>query len=55
MVQIVDGYKHSEMNLNGFNKFYLNNILDKLSKENKTLFLFGGFNISLLNYDQDNL
>ena len=41
------------MNLNEFNEFYLNNLLDKLSKENKTVFLLGDFNIKLLNYDQD--
>ena len=41
------------MNLNKFNKFYLNNLLVKLSKENKAVFLLGDFNINLLNYDQD--
>ena len=41
------------MNLNEFNEFYLNNLLDKLSKENKTVFLLGDFNINFLNYDQD--
>ena len=41
------------MNFNEFNKFYLNDILDKLSKENKTVFLLGDFNINLLNFDQD--
>ena len=39
------------MNLNEFYKFYLNNLLDKLSKEKKTVFLLGDFNINLLNYD----
>ena len=29
--------------------------MDKLSKENKTVFLLGGFNIDLLNYDQHSL
>ena len=41
------------MNLNEFNKFYPNNLLDKLSEEKKTVFLLGAFNINLLNYDQD--
>ena len=41
------------MNLNEFNELYLNNLLDKLSKENKTVFLLGDFNINFLNYDQD--
>ena len=43
------------MDLNEFNDYYLNNLLDKLSKENKTVFLLGDFNIDLLNYDQHSL
>ena len=39
------------MNINEFNDDYLNEILDKLSKENKTIFLLGDFNINLLNCD----
>ena len=39
------------MNINEFNDDYLNELLDKLSKENKNIFLLGGFNINLLNYD----
>ena len=39
------------MNINEFNDEYLNELLDKLSKENKTIFLLGDFNINLLNYD----
>ena len=39
------------MNSNEFNEDYLNELLDKLSKENKTIFLLGDFNINLLNYD----
>ena len=39
------------MNINEFNDDCLNELLDKLSKENKTLFLLGDFNINLLNYD----
>ena len=38
------------MNINEFNDDYLNKLLDKLSKENKTIYLLGGFNINLLNY-----
>ena len=41
------------MNINEFNDDYLNELLDKLSKENKTIFLFADFNINLLNYDID--
>ena len=44
-------YKHPSMNINEFNDDYLNEFLDKLSKENKTIFLLGDFNINLLNYD----
>ena len=39
------------MNINEFNDDYLNELLDKLSKENKTIFLLGDFNINLLKYD----
>ena len=38
------------MNINEFNDDYLNELLNKLSKENKTIFLLGDFNINLLNY-----
>ena len=40
------------MDLNEFNDYYVNNLFDKLSKESKTVFLFGDFNIDLLNNDQ---
>ena len=40
------------MELNEFNDYDVNNLLDKLSKENKTVFLLGDFNIELLNYHQ---
>ena len=39
------------MNINELNDNYLNELLDKLSKENKTIFLLGDFNINLFNYD----
>ena len=39
------------MNINEFNDDYINELLDKLSKENKIIFLLGDFNINLLNYD----
>ena len=35
------------MNVNEFNDDYLNELLDKLSKENKTVFLLGDINIKL--------
>ena len=46
---------HPHMDLNGFNDYYINNLLDKLSKENKTVFVLGDFNIDLLNYGQRSL
>ena len=39
------------MSINELHDGYLNELLDKLSKENKTIFLLGDFNINLLNYD----
>ena len=44
-------YKHPNMNINEFNDDYLNELPDKLSKENKTMFVLGDFNINLLNYN----
>ena len=39
-------YKHPNINLNEFNEYYVNDFLDKLSIENKTVLLFGDFNIN---------
>ena len=47
-------YKHPSMNLNDFNTKYLNNLLDKISKEQKSVFLLGNFNVNLLNYNNHN-
>ena len=38
------------MKINEFNDDYLNEVLDKLSKENKITFLLGAFNINLVIY-----
>ena len=38
------------MNINEFNFEYLNEFLDKLSKDNKSAFLLGDLNINFLNY-----
>ena len=43
-------YPHPRMDLNEFND--INNILDKLSKENKNVSLLRDFNIDVWNYDQ---
>ena len=40
-------YRHSHMDLNEFSDYCINNLLDKLSKETKTVFLLGDFNIDL--------
>ena len=47
--------RHPHMDLNEFNDYCINNLLNKLSKENKTVFLLGDFNIDLLNYSQHSL
>lgn len=47
-------YKHPGMSIEDFNTTYLNNLLDKLSGENKYVVLLGDFNINLLKYDTDN-
>ena len=39
------------MNINEFNDDYFSELPGKLSKERKIIFLLGGFNINLLNYD----
>ena len=45
-------YRHLHMDLGELNDYYLNNLLDKLSKENKTVFLLTDFNTDLMKYDQ---
>ena len=47
-------YKHPSMDLTDFNSNYLNNLLEKISKEQKSVFLLGDFNINLLNYNVHN-
>ena len=43
-------YRHATMDLNEFNCYYLNPLLEKLAKEQKTVFLLGDFNVDLLKY-----
>ena len=43
-------YKHPDMNINESNFKYLNEFLDKSSKDNKSAFLLGNLNINCLNY-----
>ena len=44
-------YRHPSMDLNEFNDQYLNDILSKLSIENKKVFLLGDFNANLMKID----
>ena len=44
-------HKHPSMDLHNSNTNYLNNLLDKVSKEQKFVFLLGVFNINFLNYN----
>ena len=43
------------MDFTEFNEYCINNLLHKLSKENKTVFLLGDYYRDLLNYDQHSL
>ena len=45
-------YRHPNMDLNYFNNDYLNPLLAKLSKEKKTVFLLGDYNVDLSKYKQ---
>ena len=44
-------YRHPTMDINEFNDKYVNKLLDNITKENKTTFLLGDFNIDLLKYE----
>ena len=44
-------YRHPSMDLDDFNKNFLNKLLEKVSKEQKSLYLLGDFNVNLLNYN----
>ena len=45
-------YRNAKMDLFKFIHYYLNPLLDKLAKEQKTVFLFAEFNVELLKYEQ---
>ena len=47
-------YKHPLMYVTDFNSNYLNNLVEKVSKEQKSVFILGYFNINLLNYNVHN-
>ena len=46
-------YQHPCMNPTEFTENYLSELLQKLSKEDKTIILMGDFNIDLLKYDHN--
>ena len=48
-------YRHPNMDLDEFNELYLNVLLEKLNKENKSIFLLGDFNVDILKYDKNSL
>ena len=47
-------YRHPSMDLTDFNCNYLNKLLENISKEQKSIFLLGDFNVNLLNYNERN-
>ena len=47
-------YRHPSMDLADFNCNYLNKLLENISKEQKSIFLLGDFNVNLLNYNENN-
>ena len=44
-------YRHPTIDANEFNNKHVNELLDNIAKENKTISLLGNFNIDLLKYD----
>ena len=47
-------YRHRSMDLTDFNCNYSLKLLDNISKEQKSIFGLGDFNVSLLNYNEKN-
>ena len=47
-------YRHPSMGLTDFNCNYLNNLLENISKEEKSIFFLGDFNVNLFNYNESN-
>ena len=45
-------YRHPVMDLNEINDYYRNELLHKLSSENKSVILFGDFNVDLMKYNK---
>ena len=47
-------YRHQYIELTDFNNNYLNKLLENISKDQKSIFLLGHFNVNLLNYNEHN-
>ena len=47
-------YRHPSMDLTDFNCNYLSKLLENISKEQKSIFLLGGFNVNFVNYNEHN-
>ena len=47
-------YRHPPSDLTDFNCNFLNKLLENISKERKSIFLLGDFNVNLLNYNEHN-
>ena len=47
-------YRHPSIDLTDFNCNYLNKLLENISKEQKSVYLLGDFNVNLLNYNEPN-
>ena len=47
-------YRHPSMDLTDFNCNYLSKLLENISKEQKSIFLLGDYNVNLLNYNEHN-
>ena len=47
-------YRHLSMDLTDFNCNYLNQLLENIYQEKKTIFLLVDFNVNLLNYNEHN-
>ena len=50
-VIVGEGYRPPGHDLNGFNQI-IQELLEKVQKENKTCYVMGDFNINLLNYEK---
>ena len=47
-------YRYPSIDLTDFNCNYLNKLFENISKEQKSVFLLGDFNVNLLNYNDHN-